>query len=185
MKYQTPLLVTALLPFFALNSAQASQGTITFNGLVTASTCTVSVDGQGDDSTITLPTVDAKTLANAADTAGRTAFSIELSDCTMSTSPADTQVSTFFEAGPTVDLATGRLNSSGVATNVQLQILDGDSTAINVGDSSQIADNDYQTIAGTSGTGTATLNYGVEYYATGQSTAGTVISSVVYSMQYK
>ncbi|MCX2757771.1 fimbrial protein [Vibrio sp. Sgm 22] len=187
MKYQnkTQLLVTVLLPFFVLNSAQASQGQITFNGLVTASTCTVSVDGQGGDSIITLPTVDAANLANAADTAGRTTFSIELSGCTMSTSPADTQVTAFFESGPNVDFATGRLNNSGVATNVQLQILDGNQSVITVGDSSQLTDNYYQTIAGTSGTGTATLNYSVEYYATGQSTAGTVSSSVVYSMNYK
>lgn len=185
MKYQTPLLVTALLPFFALNSAQASEGTITFNGLVTASTCTVSVDGQNGDATITLPTVDATTLANASETAGRTGFSIALSECTMSTSPENTQVSTYFEMGPTVDSATGRLNSSGHANNVQLQILEDDGTPINIGNKSQAVGNKYQTVVGGSGSGTATLNYGVEYYATGQSTPGTVISQVVYSMQYK
>ncbi|MFC0226140.1 hypothetical protein [Serratia aquatilis] len=33
--------------------------------------------------------------------------------------------------------------------------------------------------------GTANLPYSVEYYANGTTTAGTIISSVVYSIQYK
>ncbi|MDA5483418.1 type 1 fimbrial protein, partial [Yersinia intermedia] len=34
-------------------------------------------------------------------------------------------------------------------------------------------------------TGSASLPYAVQYYANGATTAGTVVSNVVYSIQYK
>ncbi|MES3619397.1 fimbrial protein [Enterobacter hormaechei] len=61
-------------------SAQATDGTITFNGRVTDQTCTISTPG-GKDFTVTLPTVSASTLAAQSATAGRTPFAINLSDC--------------------------------------------------------------------------------------------------------
>lgn len=50
-------------------SAQATDGTITFNGRVTDQTCTISTPG-GKDFTVTLPTVSASTLAAQSATAG-------------------------------------------------------------------------------------------------------------------
>ncbi|MDL5429861.1 fimbrial protein [Klebsiella michiganensis] len=73
-------------------SAQATDGTITFNGRVTDQTCTISTPG-GKDFTVTLPTVSASTLAAQSATAGRTPFAINLSDCSKG------NVATYFEPG--------------------------------------------------------------------------------------
>jgi major type 1 subunit fimbrin (pilin) len=59
--------------------ALAVDGTITFNGLVTDQTCEITTPA-GKDFTVTLPTVSASTLNAAAQTAGRTPFSINLSN---------------------------------------------------------------------------------------------------------
>ncbi len=97
-------------------SAQAADGTITFNGKVTDQTCTISTPG-GKDFTVTLPTVSASTLATQSATAGRTPFAINLTKCSKG------QVATYFEPGATVDFNTGRLNNQAqtdAATNVQI-----------------------------------------------------------------
>lgn len=159
----------------------ASTGTITFNGLLTATTCNVSIEGQGANAAIGLPTIGTSDLTAAGRTAGRTGFNMSLTDCTGSL----TEASAFFAAGTTVDLATGRLkNMSGDAENVELQLRDGSSSThevIRAGNTSQVAGTTYVDIS----SGSATLPYLVEYYATGAATAGTVGSSVVYSLQYQ
>ena len=42
---------------FAPQNAKASDGTITFNGKITAQTCTIAGNGGGSSFTVTLPTV--------------------------------------------------------------------------------------------------------------------------------
>lgn len=158
----------------------ASTGTITFNGLLTATTCNVVVDNQTEDATVTLPTLGTNVLDESGKTAGRTRFNMALTQCTGALRTA----SAFFQDGATVDSDTGRLNSSGTAENVQLQLRDGTGAArsvIKVGDPSQVDTTRYVSIASAS----ANLPYSVEYYATDATTAGTVVSSVVYNIQYK
>ncbi|MBH2846630.1 type 1 fimbrial protein [Serratia marcescens] len=159
----------------------ASTGTITFNGELTASTCDVIVDGQSADATVVLPTVSINQLNMITKTAGQTNFQMVLSNCSGSLKTA----SAFFEAGPTVDVQAGRLkNLSGTATNVSLQLLDGSSptfAVIKAGDQSQTVNTTYKDIS----TGRTTLPYAVRYYAEGPTTAGTVSSKVVYSIQYQ
>ncbi|MEE7533822.1 type 1 fimbrial protein [Klebsiella huaxiensis] len=165
-----------------LSAAQAaSTGTITFNGLLTANTCDVSVDGKGPDATVILPTVGTNVLDVAGKTTGRTGFNMALTDCEGSLKTA----STFFQAGASVDPVTGRLkNMTGTAKNVDLQLRDGSSSSqavINAGNSSQVLNTTYVDIS----SGSAVLPYMVEYYAKGATEAGTVVSSVVYNLQYK
>lgn len=159
----------------------ASSGTITFNGLLTASTCDVSVAGQGADAEVVLPTIGTNQLTSATQTAGRTGFNMALSNCSGTLQTA----SAFFEAGNSVDVTTGRLkNMSGTATNVELQLRDGSSSSqavIQAGNTNQVDNTTYVDVS----TGSATLPYAVEYYATDATTAGTVVSNVVYSIQYK
>ena len=159
----------------------ASTGTITFNGLLTANTCDVSVDGQTADATVVLPTVGINQLNAATKTAGQTGFNMALTNCSGTLETA----SAFFESGSSVDTATGRLkNLSGTATNVSLQLLDASSPSnavIPVGNQSQTINTVYKDISG----GNATLPYAVRYYAESATTAGTVVSNVVYSIQYK
>lgn len=161
----------------------ASTGTITFNGELTATTCDVIVDGQAADATVTLPTIGTNQLTAATQTAGRTGFNMALSNCagTLKT------VSAFFEAGSSVDLVTGHLkNMGGTASNVSLQLRDGSSSTqavIEAGNQNQRLNTIYVPYDLTAGT--ANLPYAVEYYADGATTPGTVLSNVVYSIQYK
>ncbi|NBJ36916.1 type 1 fimbrial protein [Serratia fonticola] len=174
--------VSLVAVFGAVNLAQAaSSGTITFNGELTATTCDVVVDGQATDATVVLPTIGTNQLTTAAQTAGRTGFVMALNNCAGTLTTA----STFFEAGTSVDMVTGRLkNLSGTATNVSLQLRDASSASqavIMAGNINQTVNTTYVDIA----SGSANLPYAVEYYANGATTAGTVVSNVVYSIQYK
>ncbi|NML33940.1 fimbrial protein [Paraburkholderia antibiotica] len=160
--------------------AHAADGTITFNGMVTAQTCTINGNGSGsNDFTVTLPTVSASTLAAAGDTAGRTPFNIALTNCT----PASGNVHTFFEQGPTIDATTGDLIlANGGATNVQLHLQNSDLSdiALNGDDGTQNS-----LSVAISSAGAATLPYYVEYKATGAATPGAADSSVMYTMSYQ
>ncbi|MHA7844785.1 fimbrial protein [Serratia sp. D1N4] len=159
----------------------ASTGTITFKGELTATTCNVIVDGQAADATVILPTIGTNQLTAATQIAGRTGFAMALTECAGTLKTA----SAFFEAGASVDQATGHLkNMGGGATNVSLQLRDASTasqTPIQAGNSNQRVNTTYVDVA----TGSATLPYAVEYYADGKTTAGTVVSNVVYSIQYK
>jgi major type 1 subunit fimbrin (pilin) len=160
-------------------AAHASDGTITFNGQLTGSTCSVSVAGQGADATVTLPTISATQLSAAAQTAGATSFAMQLSACT-----STSNVQAFFEDGATVDHATGNLlnaATAGGATNVEVQLYDGKGAMIKAGDTSQTASGSYNVPIAN---GAATLYYGAQYYATDATTAGTVSSTVTYSISY-
>src|SRR5688572_12639913 len=96
-------------------SSLASDGTITFTGAVTGSSCTINVNGSGAaDATVALPTVDTAALTDvgARTTAGGTFFNIALSGCAAvddfgGGEPANVQI--YFEAGPNVDEFTGGL----------------------------------------------------------------------------
>ncbi|MFC0226146.1 fimbrial protein [Serratia aquatilis] len=166
---------------FAGLAQAASTGVITFNGELTANTCDVVVDGQTADALVKLPIIGINQLTAATKTAGRTGFNMALKNCAGTLKTA----SAFFEAGASVDLASGRLkNMTGTATNVDLQLRDGSSageTVIVAGNQSQRTSTTYVNVE----SGTANLPYSVEYYAKGATTAGTVVSSVVYSIQYK
>jgi major type 1 subunit fimbrin (pilin) len=158
--------------------ASAADGTITFNGQVTAQTCTIAGNGGSNNFTVTLPTVPASSLAAAGQTAGRTPFSIALTNCT----PNSGTVHTFFEAGPTVDTTTGNLFvATGGATNVELGLQNSDFTNIVAGAADASQNSKSVAIA----SGAATLNYYVQYVATGAATAGAANSSIMYTMSYQ
>jgi len=165
------LTVAAIVPL----SAIAADGTITFNGEVTAQTCSVTTPG-GADFTVNLPTVASSALSAAGETAGRTSFAITLADC-----PAG-QVATYFEPGATVDSATGRLNNQGSAGNVQVQLLGDNSQPIPVLASGTAQSNSQWVAVGSDNS--ASLDYFAEYYATGAASAGGVTTSIAYTIIY-
>ncbi|MFZ0871761.1 MAG: fimbrial protein [Rhodanobacter sp.] len=164
---------------FAPQNAKASDGTITFNGKITAQTCTISGNGGPASFTVQLPTVSTSSLTAAKETAGATPFNIALTAC----SPDSGNVSTYFEAGSTIDTVTGNLlNATGSATNVEVGLLNSDSSVISLGKAQ--AGQNSATVAIASGA--ATLNYIAQYVATnGAAGAGTVASTVTYSMSYQ
>lgn len=184
MKKIAALGALALLMGSVFHTNAASTGTITFNGSITDATCDVSVDGAGMDASVTLPVVAASELASAGQTSGRTTFTLGLSNCNLGTADS-ASVAAYFQPGTTVDSATGRLiqTDAAGAENVSLQLIDGtNDSVIFAGDSSQMTTAAFTEIeAGKD----VKLPYAAEYYAEGEATAGAVVSSVVYNLQYK
>jgi major type 1 subunit fimbrin (pilin) len=175
-------IIAAMGAAFVAAGVQASTGTINFTGTVAAQTCAASVGGTAapSASTVALPVVQANALSAAAATAGRTAFQISLTGCAASNPAGAGTVKALFENGAGVD-SNGRLVNTGSAQNVALQLLDGTTNAvITAGNASQNTGG-YVTISA----GAATLPYSVQYYATAAAAAGTVASSVTYSLIYQ
>jgi major type 1 subunit fimbrin (pilin) len=190
-------------------ASQASDGTITFTGAVTANTCTVSVNsgasgatGGAADATVVLPIVSTAALTGAAlvtgppvtaakTTAAGTFFSMTLSACNAShadiASAVPTFVNIYFEAGPNVDVLTGGLINTG-GSNVEVKLYNASSASIVT----------TQIMPGTTtgqnptGSGMAAGTGGTQYYYAGYATgagvaatAGAVSTSVTYSLVYQ
>jgi len=162
--------------------AHAHSGTITFNGKVTAQTC--SINGNSTvpaDFAVALPTVSASTLKTPGSTAGRTMFTLQLTACT----PMTGNVQAYFESGPTTDATTGNLildktNSS--AAYVQIGLLNADGTPIKAG--FDLANQGTQPVA-IDAKGNATLTYGAQYIAVGGAAqGGDATTRVVYTLVY-
>lgn len=169
--------LAALTSVFAM-SANAFDGTINFTGELTDQTCVAKVNGISNTASVVLPKLSTKMLSAAGIVAGATNFTIELSACSTGIATA----AAFFEAGAGVDPVTKNVrNTTGGATNVQFQLLDSKGAVIKAGDSSQVASTARTAVA----SGTAVLPYAVQYVATGATTAGTVIGSVTYSINYQ
>ncbi|MDM0044283.1 fimbrial protein [Variovorax dokdonensis] len=185
MKFNLSAVAIVAAATFASIGAQAADGTITFNGTVTDTTCSINGAAAGaGDKTITLPSVSKASLAAAGQTAGTSSpadIKFALTGCTGSA----TKVVARFENGPTVDQASGRLVNTagaGAATNVQIELLNKDQQPINVTTNSN---NAVAANGATIASGAANLVYYGRYYATGAATAGSVSSTVQYTMQYQ
>ncbi len=160
--------------------ATAYDGTIAFSGAVTATTCVIN-GGPGKDFTVTLPTVQHTAVDNN-QVAGRTPFKIELTSC----SAGSNSVHVYFEPiGGTIDSATGYLKNtaSSGATNVQISLLNGDASWIDLRGN----DGAQNSMAATISNSAATLNYFAQYQGVNNAPvgAGTVASSVIYSLSYQ
>ena len=177
MKIKTSnALIAAIASVFIAQSAFAVDGTITINGQITDTTCSIAVNNGTNDGTVTLPTVSANALSSIGSVAGTTPFNIVLSGCAGSTL---NNAYAYFEPGPTVETSTGRLNnSSGTATGAQVRLLDKVSMPIVVGGTSQGG-----VVEDVSGGG-ATLGYYAQYYANSAVTAGVVATQVNYTIVY-
>lgn len=182
MKLNAFICAAGLASLGAVSLANAADGTINFNGELVAQTCTIAVNGVTTPAiaTVTLPTVSTGLLDSAAKSTGRTGFNIQLSACTGTATTA----AAFFEAGASVDPVSGYLrNTGGTATLVNLRLIDqANGSVIQAGNSNQLAATTRNTI---DASGAANLPYAVEYVSLGLATAGTVTSSVTYSIDYK
>jgi major type 1 subunit fimbrin (pilin) len=158
MKSLIPVIAIATGGLLGLASlgAQASDGTITFTGSLSDTTCSINGNAAGTPANIpnvSLPEVSASVLGTAGATAGRTQ--------------------------PIVLALTG---CSGTATNVEVRLLNASFQPINI---TSGLNNDMAANGATITGGAATLNYYGEYYATGKATSGAVRTSVNYTMQYQ
>ncbi|SUB81458.1 S-fimbrillin [Pragia fontium] len=184
MKLKSVFLSAAIVAVLGATSVQAaSNGTINFTGHIIDKTCDVKIDGKASPGAVNIDAVDKTELSTAGAKAKRTGFNIELSNCSGSASV--TKAAAFFENGPTVDPVTYRLLNTSAdpkpATNVQLQLVDAVS-----GDPIQIGSPNQKDSSTTYDltSGSATLSYAVEYYATGAATPGPVTSSVNFTINY-
>lgn len=163
----------------AAKAATAIDGTININGQVVASTCTVSVNGGSNTGTVTLKPAPVASLSAAANTYGDMPFTIGVTGCDAS---LNGKTVTPFWSGANIN-ANGRLNNTtGTATNVNVQLMNGDdATAINLSG----AEGNQGTTGVAVASGAATMTYYARYYATGAATAGSVTSSVNYTLIYQ
>ncbi|MBK5414366.1 fimbrial protein [Pseudomonas sp. TH31] len=162
--------------------ANAADGTINFNGELRNQTCTIAVDGVVTPAvaTVTLPTISTGLLTTSGEVEGQTGFNIQLTNCVGTATTA----AAFFNSGATVDPASGNLlNMTGTASHVQLQLVDQQGSAvIQAGNTNQKTKTTRNTI---DATGAANMPYTVQYFATGTTTLGTVVSSVTYNVDYQ
>ncbi|KHA72486.1 fimbrial protein [Pseudomonas fluorescens] len=176
------LAIAVLVSASGVQFANAADGTINFNGELVNQTCTIAVDGVVSPAvaTVTLPTISTGLLTAAGQVEGQTGFNIQLTNCVGTATTA----AAFFNSGATVDPISGNLkNMTGSANNVQLQLVDQQGGAvIQAGNTNQIANTTRNTI---DGTGAANMPYAVQYFATGATTPGTVVSSVTYNVDYQ
>lgn len=169
----------AALGFAALapNQASAADGTINITGTVNASTCKINGGSSPVTVNVALPTVSTTALNASGAVAGRTAFALNLSACT-----AGTKAQAFFEPGSTI-MADGNLkNASGTATGVEVQLLNSNFSNINLAGTSSTQASQQIT---TDSSGNGALNYYAQYFATGAAGAGTVSTSVQFTMLYQ
>lgn len=162
----------------AAKAATAIDGTITINGQVVAASCTVAVNGGAANGTVVLKPAPTSALASAAATYGDMPFTIGVTGCDAS---LNGKTVTPYWSGTNIN-GNGRLTSTGTATNVDLQLMNGnDTTAITLNG----AEGGQGTTGTTVASGAATMTYYARYYATGAATAGTVSSTVNYTLIYQ
>jgi major type 1 subunit fimbrin (pilin) len=160
-------------------SAHAADGQIDFTGSVTGLTCEINGSAGFNNLSVALPAVSASALSAAGSTAGRTPFAISLENCT----PGTGNVAVQFESGPTVNASTGQLIAdAGGADSVEIRLLNGDYSKINVGK----AFASQNSLSVPINSGKADLNYYAEYVSeAGNATVGAVNSRVQYTLIYQ
>jgi len=165
------LVAAAAAGLASIAPAFAADGTITVNGSVTTTTCTIANNG---NVTVTLPPVQATALS-AGQTANRTPFAISLSGCAN-----NTKAVAYFEPATNIDPLTGNLRTTGTATNVQIRLFNADASVIDLSKAAGGQNSQLVTI-GNAGA----MNFYAGYYAPAQATAGSVTTSVMYTLQYQ
>lgn len=166
--------LTAALGLGVAGSALAADGTIKFTGKIIDSTCTISNPG-GSSFEVKLPAVSTQTLSSSGARTARTPFSIQLTNC-----PAGLSAYAYFEPGANTTSDGHLRNTSSLAPagNVEVEVLNASYAPIN------LMTNANQQAVVLSATGTNTLQYYAQYYATAPTTAGAVETQVDYTIVY-
>ncbi|EMI5490443.1 type 1 fimbrial protein [Providencia stuartii] len=153
-------------------SVMAADGTITFNGEITATTCDITSSNGGKDFTVTLPKVSTTALANAGDIAGVTQFDLILENCT-----SNVAVAASFENTTNTDASNGNLNPTTGPANVQIRLADSTGTQAKVNGGAAGQTNIVN--------GSATLPFQAFYFAKAPVVdAGIVTAQVNYTIVY-
>ncbi|SDC10029.1 fimbrial protein [Acinetobacter boissieri] len=179
------IFATVLLAVVASSSVYAVDGTINFSGTLVGGTCSASINsGSSATATVSLPTTHVSALTSSAAVAGLTAYKIVLTGAGCSTSAGI--ATPYYEPSVSNVNTNGRLTNTGTASNVDIQLLNNAQTIINLyTDSSSQTYSTATTGTNSSSVATYTYPYYARYYATGTTTAGTVVGQVDYSIIYK
>jgi major type 1 subunit fimbrin (pilin) len=158
------------------SQAAANSGVITFQGEATAATCIVEGGSTNlPDFTVELPAISSDGFTQG-DIAGRTRFAMRLTNC----SGVVNGVRAHFEAGTTVDAASGTLLPDN-GGSVHFALFDQDGAPIDVGTHHQ-----GPIYAATDATND-TMYYEVAYQRVGSApiVAGQFSGTVAYTLQYE
>ena len=166
----------ALIAAASATVAMADTGTITFNGLVVADTCTTTLTGGATGTAVTLPTVQTTALAAANNTAGQTSFSLSVTGCDATAATRGIH----YTLTPSAYDATNDslIVNTGSATNVGVEILEGATPIAFAGAPHQTAN------VTLNGAGAGSVSLAAQYKATGAATAGTVTSALNWTLVY-
>lgn len=166
-------------------AAHAVDGTVTINGTVTATTCTVNVNGGASSSaTVTLPTVGTTALAGVGAVAGATPFTIGVTGCT--TAGGITTMAPYFEQAGTPFNGNGRLTSG--VSGVDIEILNGSGTAVTLAVTGSAATQNVASVnfSGANPSRSATASFVARYRSTSNTPGtGAVSVNVAYSITYQ
>lgn len=196
MNLKTTLLASALTVAcgalaLAPTAFAAPTGTITINGQVLSSTC--SVNGGTSSFTVNLPDVQASALGTTAGTAyttSATSFSLNLTGCPVNQTAVNVGAQ-FYSSSNANTTYAGVLNNSltagsGVASGVGVELLDGSGNPVTIGTAAPTGNSNVTDQVAVSNTGTATLNYSAQYFTTASSVgAGSLATTVQYVINYQ
>jgi len=177
-------LITGIIVLSTLSacSAFAQDNAIRFMGSVSSQTCNISVNNSTSNSPIILMNAaKASDLSTAGKTSTPTTFKLTLTGCT--DPGANGQSIKIHFASNNVDASGNLANiaTTDAATNVAIQLLDPDNTAINLSSGQATAKG--FTLASGSTSGDA--QYTAQYIATGgAATSGKVEATVQYAISY-
>ncbi|AZE72376.1 hypothetical protein C4K00_2147 [Pseudomonas synxantha] len=155
--------VSLNLPILAF---AAQTGQINITGRVIETSCVL--DASSTNVNVVLPTVDKSQLASAQSATGRTGFTLQVTDC-----PEDAKVSAAFLPDANVN-PYGNLvnNAANKASNVEVQLLDQNHTAINI----NTDDDASQALRAVDINGKGSLQYFAQYFSQEGSAGGGDVS---------
>lgn len=189
----TPGTITSnqLIPFWwyiaggSQDSTSISLSTYLVLPTITVSAPACTVSSASKNISVSLPSVQASALSSSGQTAGSTPFNIALTGC-----PSGVKsVTAYFNSSANVDTNTGNLINNGTAKNVEVQLLNGPGSTT-ASAFSPILLTGAQATAQNSGqfavnaSGAATMNYYAQYIATAAAAAGSVNTSVTFTIAY-
>ncbi|WP_446692691.1 fimbrial protein [Serratia aquatilis] len=170
--------IAVMVAGLALSTAALADNIIKFQGEVAEQTCDISINGSTSSPLILLPTVPASSLVTPGTTAGQTPFTIGLTGCA---APASTTaIKTVFVGNNLTQ--EGRMGNTGSASNVSLQLVDPAASAIPLDLTGQ---NGAAGLSLAMGATSTSHDFAVQYYSEGNTTAGSVLGSVQYSVSYQ
>lgn len=181
------LAIATLLPAGSALAADASGGTVNFNGSVVTSACAINAGSANIN--VDMGEVRAATLAAAGSESNTAkAFTITLEDCDIADTSASTEnnpiaattVAVTFTGTPDSadanSLAVGSNGSSSSAQNVAIRLYDEKGNVVRLGEPAA---------AVALRTGSNTLNFNAKYYSPeGNATAGDASAVATYTVTY-